>query len=63
MRDERLHRTFLSHKVKMLAPPETESPWFNILLFHQNRVAHGATNFIPETFLDDSLDLVIWGRT
>lgn len=62
MRDERLHRTFLSHKVKMLAPPETESPWFNILLFHQNRVAHGATNFIPETFLDDSLDLVIWGH-
>ena len=62
MRDERLHRTFLSHKVKMLAPPETGSPWFNVLLFHQNRVAHGATNFIPETFLDDSLDLVIWGH-
>lgn len=63
MRDERLHRTFLSHKVKMLAPPETgEVPWFNLLLFHQNRVAHGATNYIPETFLDESLDLVIWGH-
>lgn len=62
MRDERLHRTFLSHKVKMLSPPETAAPWFNVLLFHQNRVAHGATNFIPETFLDDSLDLVIWGH-
>lgn len=62
MRDERLHRTFLSHKVKMLAPPETGNPWFNVLLFHQNRVAHGATNYIPETFLDDSLDLIIWGH-
>lgn len=62
MRDERLHRTFLSHKVKMLAPPDNGTPWFNTLLFHQNRVAHGATNFIPESFLDDSLDLVIWGH-
>ena len=62
MRDERLHRTFLSHKVKMLAPPDNGSPWFNTLLFHQNRVAHGSTNYIPESFLDDSLDLVIWGH-
>lgn len=62
MRDERLHRTFLSHKVKMLAAPDNGTPWFNILLFHQNRVAHGATSYIPESFLDDSLDLVIWGH-
>lgn len=63
MRDERLHRTFLNRKVKMLAPPtENGQEWFNIMLFHQNRVAHTSTSFIPETFLDDSLDLVIWGH-
>jgi len=62
VRDERLHRTFLSRKVKMLAPPTTTDTWFNMLLFHQNRVAHGATSVIPESFLDESLDLVIWGH-
>lgn len=62
MRDERLHRTFLSHKVNMLAAPDNGLPWFNTLLFHQNRVAHGVTNYIPENFLDDSLDLVVWGH-
>ncbi|KAL0173805.1 hypothetical protein M9458_029773, partial [Cirrhinus mrigala] len=23
---------------------------------------HGATNYIPEQFLDDFLDLVVWGH-
>lgn len=63
MRDERLHRTFLSRKVKMLAPPQEDGrEWFNLMLFHQNRVAHTSTSFIPESFLDDSLDLIIWGH-
>ena len=63
VRDERLHRTFLSKKVKMLAPPqENGQEWFNLMLFHQNRVAHTSTSFIPESFLDDSLDLIIWGH-
>lgn len=63
MRDERLHRTFLSRKVKMLAPPqENGQEWFNLMLFHQNRVSHTSTSFIPESFLDDSLDLIIWGH-
>ncbi len=61
IRDERLHRTFLQKKVKMLRPIEEES-WFNMLILHQNRVPHGPTNYIPETFLDDFLDLVVWGH-
>jgi double-strand break repair protein MRE11 len=62
VRDERLHRTFLSRKVKMLAPSSNSQDWFNLLLFHQNRVAHGPTSVIPDSFLDDSLDLVIRGH-
>ena len=67
VRDERLHRTFLSRKVRMLAPPggvegDGGAAWFSMLLFHQNRVAHGATSVIPESFLDDALDLVVWGH-
>lgn len=63
IRDERLHRTFLSHQVKMLYPNNDEAgDWFNMLVFHQNRSAHGPTNHIPESFLDENLHLVIWGH-
>lgn len=27
-----------------------------------NRSKHGATNYIPEQFLDDFIDLVVWGH-
>lgn len=30
------------------------------MLCHRSK--HGATNYIPEQFLDDFLDLVIWGH-
>jgi len=48
----------------MLRPREqTEKEWFNLLVLHQNHVQHGAaTNYIPEQFLDEFLDLVIWGH-
>jgi double-strand break repair protein MRE11 len=63
IRDERLHRTFLQKKVKMMRPLDTDdSSWFSMLILHQNRVPHGPTNYIPETFLDDFLDLVVWGH-
>ncbi|OZJ02139.1 hypothetical protein BZG36_04801 [Bifiguratus adelaidae] len=62
IRDDRLHRAFLNRKVKMLRPAEDTDDWFNIMLFHQNRVKHGKTDYIPENFLDDFLDLVIWGH-
>ncbi|PJF19938.1 DNA repair protein (Mre11) [Paramicrosporidium saccamoebae] len=61
VRDERLHRTFLQRKVKLLRPPDADD-WYNMLLLHQNRVAHGPTNYIPESFIDDFVDLVIWGH-
>lgn len=62
IRDERLHRMFLHKNVTMLRPKENKDDWFNMFVVHQNRSKHGATNYIPEQFLDDFLDLVIWGH-
>ncbi|XP_078513098.1 double-strand break repair protein MRE11 [Lissotriton helveticus] len=60
--DERLYRMFVNKQVTMLRPKEDEDSWFNMFVIHQNRSKHGATNYIPEQFLDDFLDLVIWGH-
>ncbi|KAJ1113295.1 hypothetical protein NDU88_001548 [Pleurodeles waltl] len=60
--DERLYRMFVNKQVTMLRPKEDEDSWFNMFVIHQNRNKHGATNYIPEQFLDDFLDLVIWGH-
>ncbi|KND04585.1 DNA repair protein (mre11) [Spizellomyces punctatus DAOM BR117] len=62
VRDERLHRTFQKKKVKMYRPQEDTNEWFNLMAIHQNRIAHGPTNFIPETFLDEFLNLILWGH-
>ncbi|KAF9426240.1 Double-strand break repair protein mre11a [Podila epigama] len=64
IRDERLHQTFLRRNVKLLRPldEDGEEPWYNLLVLHQNRVMHGPKNYIPESFLDDFIDLVIWGH-
>ncbi|KAM9039694.1 double-strand break repair protein MRE11 [Sarcophilus harrisii] len=60
--DERLYRMFVNKQVTMLRPKEEENSWFNLFVIHQNRSKHGATNYIPEQFLDDFIDLVIWGH-
>ncbi|XP_006628191.1 double-strand break repair protein MRE11 [Lepisosteus oculatus] len=60
--DERLYRMFINNQVVMLRPREDENSWFNLFVIHQNRSKHGATNYIPEQFLDDFLDLVVWGH-
>ncbi|XP_018412310.1 PREDICTED: double-strand break repair protein MRE11A [Nanorana parkeri] len=60
--DERLYRMFVNKQVTMLRPREDESIWFNLFVIHQNRSKHGATNYIPEQFLDEFLDLIIWGH-
>ncbi|XP_052264918.1 double-strand break repair protein MRE11-like isoform X2 [Dreissena polymorpha] len=62
VRDERLHRIFLHKNVTMLRPKENKDEWFNMFVIHQNRSKHGPTNHIPEQFLDDFLDLVLWGH-
>ncbi|XP_041796621.1 double-strand break repair protein MRE11 [Chelmon rostratus] len=60
--DERLYRMFVNNKVTMLRPREEQDDWFNLFAIHQNRSKHGPTNYIPEQFLDDFLDLVVWGH-
>ena len=62
IRDERLHRMFVHKHVQMLRPTETPKDWFNLFVIHQNRAKHGPTNYIPEQFLDDFLDLIFWGH-
>lgn len=62
VRDERLHRLFLNKNVSMLRPRENQEDWFNLFTLHQNRAKHSDTNYIPEQFLDDFLDLVFWGH-
>ncbi|XP_075997783.1 double-strand break repair protein MRE11 [Genypterus blacodes] len=60
--DERLHRMFVNKQVTMLRPKEDQDQWFNLFTIHQNRSKHGPTNYIPEQFLDDFVDLVVWGH-
>ncbi|KAJ2077668.1 meiotic recombination [Coemansia sp. RSA 988] len=62
VRDERLHRTIARKHMVMCQPAEDTDKWFNLMVLHQNRVAHGPKNHIPEHFLDGFLDLVIWGH-
>lgn len=61
MRDDRLHRAFRQGQVKLLMPPNHPTA-FKMFVIHQNRVKHGETNYIPETFLDDAMDLIFWGH-
>ncbi|XP_061639082.1 double-strand break repair protein MRE11 [Phyllopteryx taeniolatus] len=60
--DERLYRMFVNNHVMMLRPKEDQDEWFNLFAIHQNRSKHGPTNYIPEQFLDEFLDLVVWGH-
>ncbi|KAH3759286.1 DNA repair exonuclease [Pelomyxa schiedti] len=62
IRDERLRRTFEAKHVKLIRPAEQEDKWFTVMMIHQNRFPRAARNFIPEKFLDDFLDFVVWGH-
>ena len=64
VKDERLHRLFRENLVKMLKPEEETDSWFNLFVLHQNRTKRGyaTKNYIPEHFIDDMFDLVLWGH-
>ncbi|KAI0705613.1 Metallo-dependent phosphatase-like protein [Earliella scabrosa] len=61
VKDQRMHFELRSNRVRMYMPKDKDS-WFNILLLHQNRVAHGPQQSVPEGMFDDSIDLVVWGH-
>ncbi|GAM24521.1 hypothetical protein SAMD00019534_076960 [Acytostelium subglobosum LB1] len=62
IRDERLYRTFQKQQVKMMRPIESKDEWFNILVLHQNRVAHNPKNYVHEQMIDNFIDFVVWGH-
>ncbi|OQD76690.1 hypothetical protein PENDEC_c004G00348 [Penicillium decumbens] len=62
VRDERLFRTFRDGKVKFFQPSVQKDDWFNLMSVHQNHHAYTATGYLPENFLPEFMDLVIWGH-
>ena len=62
VRDERLYRTFKDNKVTFYKAGTQQSDWFNLICVHQNHYARTDTNWLPEQFLPEFLDLVIWGH-
>jgi len=62
VRDERLYRTFRDGKVVFHRPSTQMKDWYNLICVHQNHHAHTETSHLPENFLPDFLDLVIWGH-
>ena len=62
VRDERLFRTFRDGKVKFFQPGTQKQDWFNLMSVHQNHHAYTETGYLPENFLPDFIDLVIWGH-
>lgn len=62
VRDERLFRTFRDGKVKFFQPSIQKEDWFNLICVHQNHHAYTETGYLPENFLPEFLDLVIWGH-
>ncbi|KAK5012811.1 meiotic recombination, partial [Cryomyces antarcticus] len=62
VRDERLFRTFRDGSVKFFQPSTQKNDWFNLMSVHQNHHAYTETGYLPENFLPEFLDLVIWGH-
>ena len=62
VRDERLFRTFRDGHVKFWTPSIQSGDWFNIMSVHQNHHAYTETSYLPERFLPNFMDLVIWGH-
>lgn len=62
VRDERLFHTWRDGNVKFFQPGTQKDEWFNIMSVHQNHSAHTPTSYLPENFLPDFMDLIVWGH-
>ncbi|KNC86827.1 hypothetical protein, variant [Sphaeroforma arctica JP610] len=62
IKDDRLYRTFEARKVKFNTEVEGGESTFNLFVLHQNRVRHGAKNYLPENVIPTFMDLAIWGH-
>jgi double-strand break repair protein MRE11 len=62
VRDERLFRNFRDGNVKFFKPGTQQKDWFNVMAVHQNHHAYSESGYLPENFLPDFMDLVVWGH-
>jgi len=62
VRDERLFHTWRDGNVKFFQPGTQKDEWFNLMSVHQNHHAHTPTSYLPENFLPDFIDMVVWGH-
>jgi double-strand break repair protein MRE11 len=62
VRDERLFRTFRDGNVTVYQPTTQKGDWFNLMSVHQNHHAYTETGYLPESFLPEFMDLVVWGH-
>ncbi|KAK0120083.1 meiotic recombination [Cadophora gregata] len=62
VRDERLYHTWREGGVKFFSPSIQKKEWFNLMALHQNHHAHTESSYLPENFLPQMLDLIIWGH-
>lgn len=61
MRDERLQRIMRNGDVTFQKPTHSDD-FFNVLCIHQNHARHTMTSYVPEDFLPNFLDFVLWGH-
>ncbi|EME40637.1 hypothetical protein DOTSEDRAFT_90803 [Dothistroma septosporum NZE10] len=62
VRDERLFRTFRDNQVRFFQPSTQTGDWFNIMSVHQNHHAYTETSYLPEQYLPDFMNLIVWGH-
>ncbi|GAA6060679.1 hypothetical protein JCM10212_005061 [Sporobolomyces blumeae] len=62
IRDDRFMYEMSNRRINLYRPKEDQEDWFNIMLVHQNRVAHGPNNSVPDEAFGDEVNLVVWGH-
>ncbi|GAA5871990.1 hypothetical protein JCM16303_000936 [Sporobolomyces ruberrimus] len=63
IRDDRFMYEMSNRRINLYRPRgEDQDDWFNIMLVHQNRVAHGPNNSVPDEAFGDEVNLVVWGH-
>lgn len=62
VRDERLFHTWRDGNVKFFQPGTQKDEWFNLMSVHQNHHAYTETSYLPENFLPEFMDLIVWGH-
>lgn len=45
-----------------MRPELYQNEWFNLIAVHQNHHGHSETNYLPENFLQNFFDFVVWGH-